>query len=212
MQSIAVLLLEMTYQKKDKGSTQSHITVAIKKMVQWLHAMSVNDPVAAKACAVFQRILQGMAPILQAQANEILGRAVVQPSQPDDQAVLHQQSPPTLSSHANNPAPPPTFFDNTGESSQASDPQYSQQQVNSNMPDYTYEPNMFSPGPVYPARAPFGNPFFTDFDQDAPLADLQNVWALQDGTAGFDTSWMDMDSEQPPGQSGSGGGGGDTGA
>lgn len=215
MQSIAVLLLEMTYQKKDKGSTQPHITVAIKKMVRWLQAMSENDPVAAKACAVFQRILQGMAPILQAQANEILDRPVVQPSQPNSQDYLHQRPPPTLGTQSSNPVLQHDFFDNTGESSQAVDPQYYQNQVNSDMPNYTYDPTMFPPGPAYPARAPFGNPFFTDFDQNAPLADLdlQNVWApLPDGTAGFLQNWMDIDPEQPPEQSEGGQGGGNTGA
>lgn len=213
MQSIAVLLLEMTYQKKDKGSTQPHITVAIKKMVRWLRAMSENDPVAAKACAVFQRILQGMAPILQAQANDILDRPTVPLTKPDTQSYLDQQPPPAFDSEPSNPAPLPDFFDNTGELSQAADPQYFQHQVNDDIPDYTYDRNMLPPGPAYPARAPFGNPFFTDFDQNAPLADLQNVWApLPDGPGGFDPNWMDMDPSPPPEQSGSGGGGGYTGA
>jgi hypothetical protein len=199
MQSVAVLLLEMTYQKKDKGSTQPHITIAIKKMVRWLHALSEHDPVAAKACAVFQRILQGMAPVLQAQANDILDLPVVPPHQPDVQDYLYQQPLPALSGLLSNPVPHQDFFDNAGESSQSFDPQYFQHQVNDDVMDYAYHPSMFSPTTTFPARAPFNNPFFTDFDQNVPGADLQNIWGpLPDGMGGFDPNVMNMDAPRPP--------------
>ncbi|KAF1915856.1 fungal-specific transcription factor domain-containing protein [Ampelomyces quisqualis] len=213
MQSIAVLLLELTYQKKDKGSTKPHITMAIKKMDRWLKAMSTNDPVAAKACAVFQRILQGMAPNLQAQANDILGWPEVPPIQPNIQDYLYQQPLPTLSGQTSNPTPEKDVSDDAGESSQSFDPQYFQHQVHDNLPNYAYDTNMFSPPLSYPARAPFGNPFFTDFDQNAPFADVQDVWApMPDGTSGFDMNWMNVDEQQPPEHDGAGHGRDDTGA
>jgi choline dehydrogenase-like flavoprotein len=72
MQCAAVLLLEMGYQTRHVKDNNASITADIQKLINWLHAMQHNDPVAARAHHVVRRILQNVAPILQDKAAELL--------------------------------------------------------------------------------------------------------------------------------------------
>ena len=76
MQSIAVLLLEMTYKAQDPQNDASATIPSIKKLIRWLQAMQNNDLVAERAYEIIRRILQSCAPPIQAEANELLASFV----------------------------------------------------------------------------------------------------------------------------------------
>jgi hypothetical protein len=72
MQSMAILVLEITYRGQDANIDDLSITKLIGKLILWLRAMQINDPVAARAYEVLWSILKVSAPTLQAEVNDLL--------------------------------------------------------------------------------------------------------------------------------------------
>jgi hypothetical protein len=58
MQSMSVLLLEMTYSCQGKKDENLSVIPTIKKLMHWLRVMEEKDAVAARAYAVVQDILE----------------------------------------------------------------------------------------------------------------------------------------------------------
>ena len=55
MQSVPVLLLEMAYGENHLKDEKADIITCNKKMIKWLRAMQVNDPIAARAYHVVRQ-------------------------------------------------------------------------------------------------------------------------------------------------------------
>lgn len=72
MQCAAVLLLELGYQSRHAKDNNAEITSDIQKLMNWLHTMQQDNPVAERAHHVMRRILQNVAPALQEKAAELL--------------------------------------------------------------------------------------------------------------------------------------------
>ncbi|RMZ69507.1 fungal specific transcription factor domain-containing [Pyrenophora seminiperda CCB06] len=161
MQAMAVLLLEMAYEGKHLADEKADIITCIKKMMRWLRAMQVSDPVAARAYGVVYKILNTCAPALRAQVKELIA---------DDQDQGHQSSYPR-----NSMLPSQSELWNASD-----DTGFSQEASQSFVPPPLQQQYM---DPLYPSHVPefqstsfaFGNPFVTNFDQGMPLVDMQNL-------------------------------------
>ncbi|KAF2844188.1 hypothetical protein T440DRAFT_484375 [Plenodomus tracheiphilus IPT5] len=177
MQSLAVLLLDMTYRgKKAKGKEPDPHIDCIKKLIRWLRAMATHDAVAKRAYHVIWKILKTCAPVLQSQANELLAEDVETNNQhhprmytPDD--VPHGQQHNGLwrkgeqASNAFGQPQPPTFENATFSS-----------QVTSSMQESEFSPYSFFSQDQTQLPMTFGNPFTTGFDQGAPIINMQDLW------------------------------------
>jgi hypothetical protein len=62
MQSMSVLLLEMTYNYQGKKEENLCVMPSIKKLMRWLAAMQEKDALAVRAYAVVQDILESSEP------------------------------------------------------------------------------------------------------------------------------------------------------
>jgi hypothetical protein len=164
MQTMAVLLLEMAYEGKHLKEKKENVIQCIKKMIAWLRAMQVKDPVAARAYEVVFKILKTCAPALQEQIQTLFDKDLSSEFPPQDSVA--PQDPMGGSS--------PGYWDHAGYGGY---PAASQE----GFPSHTQESMM---DPLYPHPSAeqhpmtyaFGNPFFTSFDQGAPLVDMQNLW------------------------------------
>ncbi|KAF3048640.1 hypothetical protein E8E11_007367 [Didymella keratinophila] len=74
MQCAAVLLLEIGYQAQHTKDDNASITADIQRLINWLHVMRQDDPVAGRAHSIVRRILQNVAPILRDKASELLDK------------------------------------------------------------------------------------------------------------------------------------------
>lgn len=175
MQSTAVLLLEMAYRAEEARTGAPPVALSIKKLIRWLRAMQKNNLVAARAYEVLWRILKACAPALQAQAADILAMDVEEseredPVQQHPQDMFPEQATATADWHQRG------FFQNSTISSGTFD-------FNS-LRGQPFEPSSkgrsdsyAAPPTAYNAATmPFGNPFFTNFDQVVPVADVQDLW------------------------------------
>jgi hypothetical protein len=72
MQSMSVLLLEMTYSCQGKKEENLGVMPSIKKLMRWLRAMQGKDAVAARAYAVVRDILDSSAPTFRTKVDELL--------------------------------------------------------------------------------------------------------------------------------------------
>jgi hypothetical protein len=187
MQTMAVLLLEMAYEGKQLKDENTNIIQCLKKMIAWLRAMQVNDPVAARAYDVVFKILKNCAPALQEQVKSLL--ADVRNSEyPPRQAAAPQNSMEgPLSDHWDH-------LEYTGypfASQEGFPPQVPQEPVIDPLYPYPLAGHQ-------PPTGTFGNPFFTTFDQGIPLTDLQNLWwhTAPSGDLGLDPSKMVSSQQQ----------------
>lgn len=107
MQSIAVLLLEMSCEIKHVKSQEIDLVACIKKLMHWLHMLQVNDPVAARAYEVVWKILKTCTPPSESQENDLLTLEGMIPQQnghlPDPNSSMEKprstQLPRTLSAN-----------------------------------------------------------------------------------------------------------------
>tara|TARA_R110002003_G_scaffold104_4_gene8206 strand:- start:3472 stop:4176 length:705 start_codon:yes stop_codon:yes gene_type:complete len=192
MQSMAVLLLEMAYGNKDMRDSDPSMTTSIRKLIRWLRAMQQNDPVAARAYKVTWKILKACAPTLQAQANDLL--------------AMEEEDAPLTTSYQN----PSAAYDNPGtahwsqtepfdsamEDTGTFDPQMFPQSSYDAMAGYPYDSNAFYPVDQNPIPMVFGNPFFTSFDQGAPVVDIQDLWANQVTSSTYGTNLSELNIAQ----------------
>lgn len=188
MQSIAVLLLEMAYKAGDTNTDAISVVPSIRKLMRWLQAMKNNDPVAARAYEVVWRILKACALILQADANEILALDGDEASQANP--LQHPQD--TFTEQATTYWQQPDFFHNPMVGSGTLDPSSIRQQPFEPLSDY--QPNMYASSSANQNSAPmpFGNPFFTNFDQIVPVANMQDLWAAPQFFDHFETDMSDI--------------------
>ncbi|KAI4953081.1 hypothetical protein J4E86_006620 [Alternaria arbusti] len=173
MQSVAVLLLEMAYEGKHLKDERDDILTCIKKMIRWLRAMKVSDPVAARAHDVVYKILNTCAPALREQVKELIA---------DDTGWTSQPAKPTRS------APQSTSWE---EMPPNFPPPLSQ--------DHFMDPLLPYPLPEQqPTSFAFGNPFMTNFDQGVPLVDMQQLWwqSAPLSHLNFNPSAMNMSQQQ----------------
>ncbi|KAI4667152.1 uncharacterized protein J4E79_001836 [Alternaria viburni] len=173
MQSVAVLLLEMAYEGKHLKDERDDILTCIKKMIRWLRAMKVSDPVAARAHDVVYKILNTCAPALREQVKELIA---------DDTGWTSRPAKPTRSApqSASWEEMPPNF-----------PPPLSQ--------DHFMDPLLPYPLPEQqPTSFAFGNPFMTNFDQGVPLVDMQQLWwqSAPLSHLNFNPSAMNMSQQQ----------------
>ena len=170
MQSTAVLLLEMAYKAQDITKDASSATRSIRKLIRWLQAMQENDLVAARAYEVVWRILKACAPVLQAEVNKIIaldGEEDSQANSPqcpqNEQATAYWQQPDLFQ----NPMVSSGTFDPSAFYQQPFDPLFEYQPV-------TYTSSFANQNST---PMPFGNPFFTSFDQIVPVVNIQDLWS-----------------------------------
>ncbi|KAH7551505.1 hypothetical protein BM1_09821 [Bipolaris maydis] len=196
MQSMAVLLLEMSYEGQDLKDGRENIMKYIKKLMSWLRALRVNDPVASRAHSVVYKILNTCAPILREQVKELM----------DDDDDGRQPSQSWTWERSQNFTIPP----------QQESWDTSNEPVYPAVSSQTFPPFLSEqfPDPIYPypieydqfMAFPFGNPFTTTFDQGTPILDMQNLWwqSASSANLSLDPSELVMpyqqQAQQPPQQ------------
>jgi hypothetical protein len=72
MQSMAVLLLEMTYNVQGTTEEKFPVVLSIKNLIRWLRALQTNDPVAARAYTIVRQTLGSSAPLFQPHVDNLL--------------------------------------------------------------------------------------------------------------------------------------------
>jgi hypothetical protein len=175
MQSAAVLLLKMAYRAEGARTGAPPVAPSIKKLIRWLRAMQKNDLVAARAYEVLWRILKACAPALQAQAADILAMDVEEseqenPEQQYPQDMFPEQATSTADWQQRG------FFQNSTISSETFNSNSLRQQPFEPSPKHQSDPYAAPPTAYNAATMPFGNPFFTNFDQVVPVAEVQDLW------------------------------------
>jgi hypothetical protein len=186
---MAVLLLDMAYANSHKEKPNPDIIASIKKLIRWLRAMQNNDSVAAQAYKVVWKILKAVAPELQAKANDILSvneEIVMQP-----QAYMHHR--PSVADQHYEPRQhedPGTFMIDNMEAFNAQ-PFY---------PEPLNDPSSSPPipAPLHPVDessmpVSLGHPFFTNFDQGTPFANMQDLWTDPQTFTAFDPNWPHLE-------------------
>ncbi|CAN9174537.1 unnamed protein product [Alternaria alternata] len=184
MQSIAVLILEMTYRKRGTENSEPSMVVSIRKMIRWLRAMRNNDPVAARAHHVIKEILKRCAPALQSQADELL--ALYEEGTPEPDAYQHHHMP--YNARQTVQVPRDNFQLHSMDTGSTFDSQPSQNYPLGNLPGYRNDFDPFYLPEEHIAPMPFGNPFFTDFDHGVPSIDMQGLWNQPGYSNPFDPS------------------------
>jgi len=188
MQPLAVLLLEMAYEGKHLKDERDDILTCIKKMIRWLRAMKVSDPVAARAHDVVYKILNTCAPALREQVKELIA---------DDTGWTSQPTQPTRSGGPSKYTPQSTSWNAPGVAD------YSEEMPPNFPPplsqDHFMDPLLPYPLPEQqPTSFAFGNPFMTNFDQGVPLVDMQQLWwqSAPLSHLNFNPSAMNMSQQQ----------------
>jgi hypothetical protein len=200
MQAMAILLLEMAYDSKDMANDDASIVISIKKLLRWLRTMRVNDPVAAQALVVIKKILRGCAPKLQAQVSDLLDtdgdRTPPIPRRDQDARSHHAQNQHQPQQPFANQQPPASWpqggsFNNpTGNNMNFSTNAFQQQPYDPFVAADMY-PYTLAPQDQFPMA--FSSPFFTSFDQGAPVVELQDLWpSPSTGDIGAMPSNLDM--------------------
>ncbi|KAF2822877.1 hypothetical protein CC86DRAFT_396455 [Ophiobolus disseminans] len=175
MQAVAVLLLEMSYENRDMKRSEKSMTISIKKLMRWLRAMQYSDRVAEKAYKIIRKIIKGCDPSLQAQANELLAlddydtgdRPPQTQGRPFDRSGTRSTPQMAHNSFHSDLLPTSASF---GPILQQQDPMNHTTGYQDNM-DFLFTPDE----PMMPMS--FGTPFFTSFDQGAPVLNIQDLWA-----------------------------------
>ena len=176
MQCAAVLLLEVARQSQHTKDDNAEITSDIQKLLNLLHVMQPQDPVADRAYHVVCRILHNVAPVLQSKAAELLTEGVA------SQAAAEQSFRPPIAPDTQQQSraswTPGHFFDGT---SSVTDHQYYPQGLNQESQDtsqLSYDHSMYGdfPLPNVTISSTFGNPFINNWDEGVPVIDMQNLW------------------------------------
>ncbi|KAB2104517.1 hypothetical protein AG0111_0g7619 [Alternaria gaisen] len=187
MQALAVLLLEMAYEGKHLKGEKADILACIKKMIRWLRVMKASDPVAARAHDVVYKILNTCAPALREQVKELVA---------DDNDWTSQPTQPAHSGAS-------TFYPQSTSWDTPSGTGYSEEMPPNYPPplshDHFVDPLLQYPLPMQqPTPFTFGNPFFTSFDQGAPIVEMQQLWwqSAPFSYLDWDASGMNLSQQQ----------------
>jgi hypothetical protein len=184
---MAVLLLEMAYSSKETKNSNPDIIASIKKLIRWLRTMQQNDPVASKAYKVVLGILKSCSPHLQAQVKDILAYD----GESATQFGVHQ-SQPAASEDQNTE---PWLQDNFNQTPDITT--WSQQPQTVPDPPLDGMTSLDDFGTLFPqdeflTTMPFSNPFFTSFDESAPVANMQDLWSMPGHSDPYDPDLSDM--------------------
>ena len=192
MQAMAVLLLEMAYRDNDVKNSDPSMTESIKKLIRWLRAMQHDDPVAARAYHVIWKILKGCAPALQSQANDLL--ALDEKPNPQPQGPRGPQS--TFNAQETKQALRRGYYYDPMDATGAFDPQPFQQQPLDDLAGYQDGLHTFFPPDEHLTPMAFGNPFYTSFDQGAPVVNMQDLWGTTEPSSAFDSGVANLNISQ----------------
>jgi hypothetical protein len=189
IQAMSVLLLEMTHGNKNVQVSDPNIHTSIKKLICWLRALQHNDPVACKAYKVVWKILKSCAPSLQSRVNDLLAFDEEVAAQPQtnpyhQSASGEKNAEPRLPGEAHrNP------IDTTGNL----DPQAFQYLPFTDPSLYQDNQNTFYSPDEYLSPMPFGNLFFTSFDQGLSDINMQNLWSDIPASNLYNTNMSDVE-------------------
>jgi len=176
MQCAAVLLLEIGYQAQHTKDDNASITADIQKLINWLHVMRQNDPVAGRAHHVVRRILQNVAPVLQDKAAELLDSGSADSASnrqiPGFHDISHGVQNDVVDWAQGN------LFDG---SASVSGHQYYPQDVDqssfgSAQPSQDYSAYRDNARDNLRLSGTFGNPFINNWDESIPLGGIQSPW------------------------------------
>jgi hypothetical protein len=179
----------MTYENKNVEVSNPNIHTSIKKLICWLRALQHNDPVACKAYKVVWKILKSCAPSLQSRVNDLLAfdeevAAQPQTSPYHQSASGEKNAEPRLPGEAHrNP------IDTTGNL----DPQAFQYLPFTDPSLYQDNQNTFYSPDEYLSPMPFGNLFFTSFDQGLSDINMQNLWSDIPASNLYNTNMSDVE-------------------
>jgi hypothetical protein len=191
MQALAVLLLELSYGFQDATPP---MTAAIKKLIRWLRAMKRNDHVARRAYDVIWRILKNCAPSLQKQANDLLAQSDVPEPQP--WGVHNMRSDFNVDRTARNPHQASPMDATFGGQAFQQQQQPLQQQQLGTFPGFQDDMTAYFPPDEQLPNMAFGTPFFTTWDQGAPVMSMQDLWNNAGTSNAFDTGLAGMQISQ----------------
>lgn len=196
MQSLAVLLLDMAYRGKQGNGQEDHPHIGcVKKLIRWLRAMEVHDPVAKRAHHVIRKILSTYAPALQSQAQELL--AEDQENHDGYQPHVH---PPNHAPYSEQDHSRWKMSESTNETSgQTQPPAFDEARFPPAVPSPRQE-SEYRPYPPFPLEQTampmtFGGTFATGFDQGPPYVNMQGLW--EDQVSAFDQSMANIDVGYP---------------
>ncbi|CAG5179628.1 uncharacterized protein ALTATR162_LOCUS9381 [Alternaria atra] len=192
MQSIAVLILDMTYRNREIKSSEPSMVVSIRKLIRWLRAMRHNDPVAARAHHVIKGVLKRFSPALQSQADELLD--LYEEETPGPDAYQHHYIPYNAQQTAE--VPQENFRLNLMNTSSTFDPRPSQYYPLDNLPGHqgSFDPFYLPDESIVPM--PFDNPFFTNFNHGVPFVNMQSLWDQPGYLNAFDLDLSHVNTSQ----------------
>ena len=186
MQSTVVLLLEMTYRTQDNGNSGPTLVPAVKKMIGWLQALRVNNPVADRAHGIIWRVLEACAPTLQTEALDLLASA--EEGLFEAYESQHTQDP--SGTQAETDWRQSNFSNDSVRSSGLFAPEYFQQQPFEPTSEYQSGPFVDYSTHQDMTAMPFGNLLYTSFDQVTPVVNMEELLAASRYSTGFKThSW-----------------------
>jgi hypothetical protein len=191
MQALAILLIEMVYENRDTKCTDPSMTEAIRKMIRWLRAMKFSDPVASRAYDVIWRILKGCAPALQSQANDLLASEYELDPEPHHYPGLRN----AFDTQQTSQPPLGAFYPNPMDTLGGFDARHVQQEQHINIPGFEQDMHTFFPPDQHLPTMSFAAPFFTSFDQGAPMVNMQDLWG-HTGSSAFDPGFNDLNPEE----------------
>lgn len=173
MQAVAVLLLKMSYEYQDFESSDPTMAEAIKKLLRWLRAMRLSDPVASRAYDVVRKILKNCAPSIQSRANELLALH-------EDPGPLawanHGLKGPFDSDHLASPSFGGDMYGPSHRPDAVAGSSFERSQGVDDLPGFPDDMNAYFPTDHHIPSMTFGTPFYTNFDQGAPVMHMQDLW------------------------------------
>lgn len=180
MQAIAVMLLEVAYTGDERRYESQPVLKSTKRLICWLRAMQQNDPVAANAYKIIQKILKSCAQPLQADAAFLLSDESLQAGEAgsmDNRSYTQNDQ--------NSDNWPQENYPSTIDPDLLQQDQHLPSQFTNNPYSADWERPPGS-GQIPPAL--FGNPFYTNFDQGAPVMNLSDLWANNLTDADYDNT------------------------
>jgi hypothetical protein len=188
MQSVAVMLLDLAYKAKSEKTDNSETILALKKLMEWLHAMHNNDPVAGRAYQIVRKIIQTSGPAFQ-EITRVLLTKDTKPSPGTQSSSRNDSHNDRMYEFRQGDAwPQEEALATAAENPGAFDLQYYPQLVNSVSPEFSEAQYFWSTQDQFNFPSTFGNPFINSFDQGAPVINMADLWA----NPGPSTSMGDM--------------------
>jgi hypothetical protein len=154
-------------------------------MIGWLTAMKTNDPVAARAGRVVRETLKKFTPAMQAQASDLLSLDEFSNMSPLQE---HKERPPSMD-YQRTAHQSQADTRRTEDSSEVAHSQIFLQQGQYAVQEQASDTYPFSLLDYGTLPMPFGNPFFSDFDQNMPYTNPQDLWGGAEPFHTFDPNW-----------------------